>query len=165
MTYRHAETSRAPLITLLLWPLVFLTLVGCSPRPVERSVQDFCTEKLNGKRVAFNGFLSYKSITICGEDSWGKARCPLTIESEPGGPSYGQTHLVWIYLGSSENQMHMPTELQLGVDSIKVFGSDGKRLDLKQPVRIVADIRSVEVIGGATECSADAVTLTQIDRK
>ncbi len=70
----------------------------------------------------------------------------------------GKVPMLWIYLGSSENRMHMPTKTNFGLDDITVFASDGKRLDLNKPVSIVADI---EVSKNNEDCSADALKLTQ----
>lgn len=135
-----------------------LALSGCSPEPTPRTVDDFCAADLVGERVAFTGYLSYSMFMFCGDDVWGDAQCPLTIESQPGGPSFGTNHIVWIYLGSEANRMHMPRETNFGLEDIPVFGSNGKRLDLNRPVRFVADIDDRD---GDGYCTLDAHTMTQ----
>lgn len=137
---------------------IALAVSGCSREPTSRSVDDFCDPDLVGERVAFTGYLSYKAFMFCGDDSWGDTQCPLTIESEPGGPSVGTNHIVWIYLGSEPNRMHMPTKTNFGLEDIVVFGNGGKRLDLHRPVRIVADI---DRRGDDGYCTLEADTLTQ----
>ncbi len=112
--------------------------------------------------MALSAYISYTSFMFCGKDGWGNARCPLTIESSAGGPSSSFEPSLWIYLGSKPNQMRMRETLNFDLEDIEVFGDDGKRLDLNEPVRIVGELKfHAKDKYRDDHCSMFALKLTQ----
>jgi hypothetical protein len=134
-------------------------LSACNKAPIVRDFDNFCDVTLQDKTVQVDGYIAVDNITICGEDAWGRARCPLAFVDRADGLTIGPDHSIWVYLDDGANRMHMPQNSDL--DKLTVFGNDGKRLDPLRPVRVIGELSGPDEF--SKSCSMDLASFEQIN--
>lgn len=131
-------------------------LAACQKAPVALAFDKFCDATLDGKKVQVDGYLAVNNFTFCGEDSWGRARCPLSFQGTSSA-WLGADHALWVYLGDEANRMHMPQSTER--DKLVVYGNDGKQLDIARAVRVTGELGGPDQY--SDKCSIDLDSIEQ----